>query len=142
METVFAESENFLAIYNLAPILAGHSLIIPRKHVLSLLDLSDAEYHELMIFAKEVTNILLKAFNSDSFNWSIQDNHAAGQTVLHLHLHIVPRLVGDMSDPGDWYPEISNNYKEILDSNNRYRLSREEMGIIVSKLKAVAKSRG
>jgi bis(5'-adenosyl)-triphosphatase len=140
-ESVFAESENFRAIYNLAPILPGHSLVIPKKHTISLLDLSDMELSEMIIFAKKVTQILLEAFNSVSFNWSIQDSEAAGQTVSHLHLHIVPRYTGDLPDPGDWYPKINNNLNEILDSDSRDKLSQDQLEKIVAKLKRIGRDR-
>ena len=140
-ESVFAESDNFRAIYNLAPILPGHSLIIPKKHVISLLDLSDLGLSEMIIFAKETTQILLEAFNSVSFNWSVQDSEAAGQTVAHLHMHIVPRYTDDLPDPGDWYPKINNNLNEILDSDSRDKLSQDQLEKIVAKLKRFGKDR-
>jgi bis(5'-adenosyl)-triphosphatase len=136
--SVFAESDHFYAIYNIAPIVPGHSLIIPKTHITSLLILSANELSEMMNFAKEVTQIVLKAFNSDSFNWSVQDNDAAGQTVSHLHLHIVPRHLGDLKEAGDWYPLIRENDKEMLDSKQRARLSQEQMDQIVSKLKEIS----
>jgi bis(5'-adenosyl)-triphosphatase len=137
-DSVFAESNHFYAIYNIAPIVPGHSLIIPKTHIPSLLTLSVNELSEMMIFAKEVTQILLKAFNSDSFNWSVQDNDAAGQTVSHLHLHIVPRHIGDLKEAGDWYPRIRENDKEMLDSKQRARLSQEQIDQIVRKLKGIS----
>lgn len=139
--SVFAESENFKAIYNIAPILPGHSLIIPKKHLKSILDLSDSLLSEMMQFAKKVTCILLEAFYSDAFNWSVQDNDAAGQTVPHLHLHIVPRHKVDLPEAGDWYPKISDNDKKILDSNHRSKLSQQQTKEIIAKLKDLAESR-
>jgi bis(5'-adenosyl)-triphosphatase len=139
--SVFSESENFLAIYNVAPILPGHTLVVPKKHITSMLDLPDTGLSEMMLFAKKVTHILLEVFNSDSFNWSVQDNSAAGQTVSHLHLHIVPRFEGDMPNPGDWYPKIDNNYKEMLDSKSRSKLSQNQMEKIVLKLRDFEKNR-
>ncbi len=134
LDAVFAESQNFRAAYNLAPILPGHSLIVPKKHIESLLDLSNDDISEMMIFARKITKLLLTVFKAEAFNWSVQDQNAAGQTITHMHMHIVPRIEGDLNQPGDWYPKISNNYKELLDSNKRTKLSSEEMKRIVSKL--------
>jgi len=139
--SVFWESDNFMALYNIAPILPGHSLIISKKHLISVLDLSDNLLSEMMLFAKRVTGVLLEAYQSDSFNWSVQDNDVAGQTVSHLHLHIVPRLKGDMTEPGDWYMKISDNDKEILDSNQRPKISQKQMKEIVAKLKCIVENR-
>lgn len=137
-EAVFAESKNFVAAYNLAPVLPGHTLIVPKRHIESTLDLSDDHLSEMMIFSKKVTALLLKAFSADGFDWSVQDKEVAGQTISHMHLHIVPRIKGDLKNPGDWYPKISNNYKEILDSDQRKKLNKEEMKLIVGKLKELS----
>jgi bis(5'-adenosyl)-triphosphatase len=139
---IFASSENFLAIYNIAPVLPGHSLIIPRRHIYSVLELSESELCDMMIFSKKITELILTAFNAEAFNWSIQEKEAAGQSVSHLHLHIVPRYSGDLTDPGDWYPKIESNYEEILDSVNRRKLSQHNMDQIVGKLRSMAKNKG
>jgi diadenosine tetraphosphate (Ap4A) HIT family hydrolase len=99
------------------------------------------ELSEMIIFAKEATQILLEAFKSVSFNWSVQDSEAAGQKVSHLHLHIVPRYTGDLPDPGDWYPKINNNLNEILDSEGRDKLSQDQLEKIVAKLKRIGRDR-
>ncbi|MBN2524160.1 MAG: HIT family protein [Bacteroidales bacterium] len=134
-EAVFAESKNFLAVYNLAPILPGHSLIIPKQHLDSVLRLSNDELSELAAFSRKITILLLKAFHADAFDWSLQENEAAGQTIPHLHMHIVLRFQGDFQDPGDWYPKIRNNCNDVLDSDKRKRLSRNEMKKIVARLR-------
>lgn len=134
-DAVFARSENFLAVYNLAPIFPGHSLVIPRNHIESIMDLGDEKLAEMMVFSRKVTGLLLRVFKAESFNWSLQDKEAAGQTIAHLHMHIVPRVIGDLPDPGDWYPRIMKNYGEILDSATREKLSSEEMFRIVAKLR-------
>jgi bis(5'-adenosyl)-triphosphatase len=133
--SVFAESENFLAIYNIAPVFPGHSLIIPKKHVESILSLTENETIELMLFARKLTQFLLHIFKSDGFNWSVQDKEAAGQSVAHLHMHIVPRLNGDLANPGDWYPLIQNNSQVILDSEYREKIDPQKMESIVNFLK-------
>jgi bis(5'-adenosyl)-triphosphatase len=124
----FAESENFLAIYNKSPILPGHSLIIPRAHVPAVLELSAPELTEFVHFARQVTVGLLRVFGANSFNWSLQEQPAAGQTVNHLHLHIVPRLDHDLPEPGDWYPILLKTYQtEAIDSSTRPRLTTEQV---------------
>jgi len=131
----FSESENFLAIYNIAPILPGHSLIVPKRHVESLMDLDDKELHEMMVFSRDATKLLLNVFKSTGFDWTIQNGEEAGQSVPHLHLHLIPRRPKDLSQPGDWYPLIRESETEIIDSNARHRLSVGEMKVIVSKIR-------
>ena len=67
-ETVFAESKNFCAIYNIAPILPGHSLIIPKRHLESLMDLSDSELCEMMIFGREGITSCREVIKSTALN--------------------------------------------------------------------------
>lgn len=139
-EYVFFESENFLATYNIAPILPGHSLVIPKKHIESLLDLSDKELFEFVSLGRSVVKILTKAFDTDSFNWTIQEKPAAGQTVPHLHMHLIPRKSDDLPEVGDWYPLLKQRQSEIIDSEFRSKLSPEEMYKIVQHIKRIAKN--
>src|SRR5215213_6677538 len=83
-DSIFAESENFIAIYNVAPILPGHSLIAPKRYVVSLVELTEDELAEMMIFSRKVVKILMQVFDAEGFNWTIQDSEVAGQTVAHL----------------------------------------------------------
>ena len=138
-ESSFAASENFLAIYNLAPILPGHSLIIPKWHVLSLMELTEQELCEMMVFSRYVIRVLIKAFGSTAFNWTIQEGIEAGQTVPHLHLHLVPRKEKDLPQPGDWYPLLEQSETDLMDSDLRPKLSLDEMKVIASKLGEIAK---
>ena len=133
----FAGSDNFLALYNLAPILPGHSLVIPRRHILSLMDLDDRELCELTLFSRDVVKILQKAFGSRAFDWTIQEGLEAGQTIPHLHLHIIPRVQGDLPQPGDWYPLLEQSEAEIIDSEARPKLTEDEMRAIVRRLREI-----
>jgi bis(5'-adenosyl)-triphosphatase len=140
--SVFYGNNDFLALYNIAPVLPGHSLVIPKKHLTSLMELSDQELADFISVSRTALRILMKAFNTDAFDWSIQEKPEAGQTISHLHLHIVPRLKGDLKHPGNWYPMIQHNDEEIMDSENRPRLSTSEMQQIVGKLRQTAMLKG
>lgn len=137
-EVVFAQTKNFLAVYNIAPVFPGHSLIIPNEHVNTLMDMPDEQLGEMILFARDVARLLMKIFGGEGFNLSLQDHEVAGQTVAHLHFHVVPRIRNDMPEPGGWYPKIKNNFGEILDSQFRPKLNRNEMNTIVEKLRAEA----
>ncbi len=132
-QSVFASSENFNAVYNIAPVLPGHSMIIPKSHIVHLSELSDNLYLEMMQFARHITRGLCLAFNTSEYNWSLQDGASAGQTVMHLHLHILVRKHGDMENPGDWYKSLDDTTE--LDSLNRPRLTNEEIQQAVAFLK-------
>lgn len=131
-----------MALYNIAPVLPGHSLIIPKAHFTGILELSDQEMFAFFDTARIALRILMQAFKTDAFDWSIQEKPEAGQTIEHLHLHIVPRLKGDLKQPGEWYPLINHNDEVIIDSVNRIRLSSSAMGQIVDELRRIAADLG
>ncbi|MFO1145389.1 MAG: HIT family protein [Rhodospirillales bacterium] len=79
----FMADGRFLALHNIAPVLPGHSLVIPRRHVASLLELEDDDLAAMMLFARRTTRLLARVFASDGFDWTVQDGAAAGQTVPH-----------------------------------------------------------
>lgn len=135
-EMAFLESKNFFVIYNNSPILPGHSLVIPKFHIESLLNLTEKEQNELVNISIKAAKLILKVFNAESFNWTIQERPAAGQTVQHLHLHIFPRHENDLPAPGDWYPLLKQNEEnQTIDNENRQRLSEKEVREIVKNIK-------
>ncbi len=131
----FTCSNSFAAIYNLAPILPGHSLIIPRQHIVSVSELSNEELSELFIFTRNVTDKLVAFYDGIAFDWSLQDGIAAGQTIPHLHIHIVPRKQNDLGDKNDWYQLARDSNAVHLDSFHRNRLVAEEYLEITNTLK-------
>lgn len=140
-KTAFAESSNFFAIYNQAPILTGHSLIIPKEEIISFKEFSDYEIIEMTLFSRKVIQILEFVFGTKEFNWTIQEGEAAGQTVPHFHLHIIPRETGDLPAPGDWYPKLVNSYSDkVIDSEKRAKFSQKELELISSKIKELAQA--
>ena len=136
--TQFAESSRFRAIYNLAPILPGHSLIIPKQHIQSIIALSDDELAEMMVFSRRVVRIIFATFNVAAYNWTIQEGPEAGQTVPHLHLHLLPRFANDLPEPGDWYPRLQQSQAGVIDSRSRARLTLDQMDVIVKRMRQTA----
>jgi bis(5'-adenosyl)-triphosphatase len=141
MECVFLESVNFLAIYNIAPVLPGHSLIIPRSHIKSFIELNPELRAEFLDVTAMAVRILLQAFQTDAFDLSVQEKPEAGQTIEHLHLHIVPRIKDDLPQPGDWYPVIHTSDRMIMDDKDRNRLDEDSLRRIVRKLREVGTGR-
>ena len=127
-DITFMESDRFRAVVNVAPILPGHSLIIPKRHVESLLELSDDEVAEMVKLSRRAVALLMRFYNSDGFDWTIQESESAGQSVPHLHLHLIPRSRGDLADPGDWYTRL-------IDFRERPRLTHDEMRRIAERLR-------
>lgn len=137
LKTTFAESENFRAIYNLAPILPGHVLIVPKQHVCRFLDLDEKFNIEMVVFSRKIIKVLMEAFKCNSFDWTIQEGSAAGQTIEHMHLHIIPRNNNDLPEPGEWYPAIIEKNPQLIDSFSRPKITDEKMEIIVHRLKEI-----
>lgn len=81
------------------PISPGHTLIIPCRHIASFFELEPAEREGLMVLLDQARQQLLAELKPDGFNIGINDGAAAGQTVPHLHIHLIPRFAGDREDP-------------------------------------------
>jgi len=105
-----------------------------------LLDLPDPELSEMILFARKVTKVLLSVFKCDGFDWTIQDGISAGQTVPHLHMHIIPRKPLDMPESNDWYSKIPENEQKMLDSQHRERLSDEDYAAVTASLAGASAS--
>ena len=81
------------------PISTGHTLIIPKRHVGSWFECTLPEQQSLMGLMARARDRLISAHAPDGFNIGINDGAAAGQTVPHLHVHLIPRYAGDREDP-------------------------------------------
>lgn len=81
------------------PISPGHTLIIPKRHLRSFFELTDQEHKALLYALRTVQEQLHREYAPDGYNIGINDGLAAGQTVMHLHIHMIPRYVGDCTDP-------------------------------------------
>jgi diadenosine tetraphosphate (Ap4A) HIT family hydrolase len=96
---ILLENEVGFAIRDAFPVTEGHTLVIPRQHVVSLFDLDTKGQLALWQMVGEVRAKLAQEFHPAGFNVGVNDGKAAGQTVMHAHIHIIPRYPGDTSDP-------------------------------------------
>ena len=92
-------NELAVAIADQFPVTRGHCLIVPRRHFLSLFEATPEERAALWSLVERVRQYLLSEYAPDGFNIGINDGEAAGQTVMHLHIHLIPRYSGDADDP-------------------------------------------
>ena len=80
--------------------------------------------------------MLMKVFSAKAFDWTIQEGSEAGQSVLHTHLHLIPRKENDLPDPGDWYPKLNQlSQSERIDSSDRFKLPFSELTRIADYIK-------
>jgi diadenosine tetraphosphate (Ap4A) HIT family hydrolase len=81
------------------PVSTGHTLIIPKRHVGSFFELNANEQHAMLALLKTTKAKLDQAHAPDSYNIGINDGPHAGQTIAHVHMHLIPRYQGDVEDP-------------------------------------------
>ena len=81
------------------PVAEGHTLVVPNQHVASLFDLPDEEQAAVWSLVAQVRARLMTELKPDGFNVGLNDGQAAGQTVMHAHVHVIPRRLGDTEDP-------------------------------------------
>ena len=93
------ESELSLAIYDRFPVNEGHALIIPKRHTSNYFDLSLEEQKDCIELLNRVKLIIQEKHNPEGLNVGININEAAGQTVPHVHIHLIPRYEGDVKEP-------------------------------------------
>ena len=89
------ENEEFRVILDLGPAAKGHALIIPKAHHANLYELPDETAGHAMILAKKVITKMKEILDCDGYNIVQNNGEAAGQTVFHFHMHLIPRKEGD-----------------------------------------------
>ena len=98
------EDDNILAILDISQTTYGHTLVMPKKHYENFLQMPSDEFSNLMSKAQEISILITSKLNANGCNVLINTNEVAGQTVIHTHVHIIPRY--DSSD------SISISFKE------------------------------
>ena len=96
---IILENETVVAIRDAFPVSFGHTLIIPKRYIAFFFETSKEEREAIVEALEQCKLILDKEFNPDGYNIGINDGVMAGQTVMHLHIHLIPRYKGDSSDP-------------------------------------------
>jgi len=92
-------NDHAVAIADGFPVSPGHTLIIPKRHFGSLFEATVEERASLFDLLGAMRERLIQERKPDGFNIGINDGEAAGQTVMHLHIHLIPRYTGDLPDP-------------------------------------------
>ncbi len=98
-EGILEETPLCFSFFDATPLTLGHSLVVPKRHVSDFLTLSQFELAAILDMAVSLRVHLEERFHSDGFNLGVNIGDAAGQTVGHAHLHLIPRYFGDVPDP-------------------------------------------
>ena len=96
---IIASSPLSVAFFDGFPVSPGHALIIPKRHVSSFFDLSQEERQDLLNLADSVKQIVEERYHPDGYNIGVNVGKAAGQSIFHVHMHLIPRYQGDVPNP-------------------------------------------
>lgn len=96
---IILENELCYCVYDKYPVSKGHVLIIPKRHSSNYFELTPAEQTVCWAMVNEIKQILDNKYHPDGFNIGINVSEAAGQTVPHVHIHLIPRYAGDVYEP-------------------------------------------
>ena len=101
--TTLYEDEDFRVILDLGPATRGHALLLPKNHFANLFELDDETAQKAILVAKKMAGKMKAALGADGFNLVQNNGEAAGQTVFHFHMHLIPRYEGE-EDFLKWNP--------------------------------------
>lgn len=98
-ERIIDQCDHTLTVRDGFPVSPGHTLVIPKRHVATFFDTTEDEQMAISRAIQKARKMLDQEFNPDGYNIGINNGDAAGQTVFHLHVHLIPRYKGDCEDP-------------------------------------------
>ena len=98
-ELLFHESELIVGLWDRYPVSPGHALLVPRRHFAGWFDASLDEQQALVSALESAKREIEKTHEPDGYNIGVNSGKAAGQTIFHLHVHLIPRYTGDEADP-------------------------------------------
>ena len=113
-ERIFHEGQLFKAVWDIFPVSTGHALLILNRHVATWFDASPEEQADLVGGIAIVRDIIDRLHSPDGYNIGINVGEAAGQTVFHLHVHVIPRYRGDVADP-------TGGVRHVIPQRGNYR---------------------
>lgn len=131
---VFLRTELSFALVNRKPVVPGHVLVCPLRPVERLRDLRADEVADLFSTTQIVANLVEKHFQATSLTIAVQDGPEAGQTVKHVHVHVLPRKKDDFERNDSVYDELQKHDREDEDAPAKWR-SEEEMTAEASELR-------
>ena len=94
-----------MAVYDIAPVVEGHTLLIPKRHIFSFIELNNKELNDLIKVMKAILPVLIKLYGDETNSYSIlsQVGVSSGMSIPHLHLHILPRKRSTSNSNNPYY---------------------------------------
>ena len=96
---ILFENELAIAFFDAMPVSKGHTLIIPKRHSENYFELTKEEISAMFELSKKVKEHLDNLYHPDGYNVGFNVNEAGGQSVMHTHMHVIPRYTGDVPHP-------------------------------------------
>ncbi|XP_055503556.1 bis(5'-adenosyl)-triphosphatase [Leucoraja erinacea] len=124
---IFLQTELSFAIVNRKPVVPGHVLVCPIRVVERYRDLRPEEITDLFQTSQKVAKVVEQHFKGTSLTIAIQDGPEAGQTVKHVHIHILPRKKDDFARNDNVYVELQKHDRETAEDSQRKWRTEEEM---------------
>ena len=106
------EDDDFRVILDLGPASKGHALILPKAHYANIYEIPEELAAQAIVLAKKMAGIMTEALNCDGFNIVQNNGEAAGQTVFHFHMHLIPRYKDDKAGFGWNTGELDETTKQ------------------------------
>lgn len=116
---IICETATCVAFYDGYPVSQGHALIIPKRHVANYFDLTNHEREAMNVMLQYVKRKIDERYHPDGYNIGINVNEAAGQSVFHVHMHLIPRYKGDVENP-------KGGVRGVIPSKQKYEAKNEE----------------
>lgn len=128
------EDEDTLVFLDIQPLTKGHCLVIPKKHYQDIFDINENDLKKVIVSAKNISEKIKKTLKADGIRISQSNGKAAGQDIMHFHMHIIPRYKNDgisMSEVKTAHPQ---NADSIELQKLALRLSSEQAEKIKNKI--------
>jgi len=115
------ETDSFFSRFDDFPVSPGHAVIVPKKHVGSFFQLTKPELKELYDLLRQTKLLIDREHRPDGYNVGLNEGTAAGQTIAHVHVHLIPRYAGDVADP-------AGGIRNIIPMAGNYNKEAEKIG--------------
>lgn len=122
-ERIIYECNHTIAFIDTYPASPGHTLVVPKRHIPTYFDATEDEILAIGKAVQICKEFLDNEFNPDAYNIGINNGEAAGQSIKHLHVHIIPRYRGDVEDPKGGVRWILKNKANYWDEKNKKRIT-------------------
>ena len=118
VERVVEANGSAFVVLDAYPVSSGHSLVISRRHVANIFDLTATEVGDVLELIRSTRTRIDRTLQPAGYNVGVNVGQAAGQTVMHVHIHVIPRYPGDSNDP-------TGGVRGVIPGKARYAASDE-----------------